>query len=425
MQGDETRGPEAPVTELRAARPLALRVLNKTGAALRRWGVPIVRLDSESLLQAARKSAGLSDFGHDRFREPLERLVESLESEAQLTILGRIIARRDLLRLLEGRLRHVDLRKQHREIEWERIERPLFILGMPRTGTSILHELLAQDPQNRVPMSWEVMFPFPPPETRTFHSDPRIAQVDQHLSGVDRLIPDFKKMHPMGARLPQECAAITQYEFASMIWHTSNRVPRYERWFENADARPVYEAHKRFLQMLQWKAPAERWVLKSPQHLWTLEALLAVYPDARIVQNHRDPLKVVASLVSLVCTLRSLAMEEVDPHEIGLDWTTRLAAGLDHAMRVRDEAKLPESQVLDVPFREFMADEIAMVRKIYEHFGIEYTAEAEKRMRTFLAANAADKHGRHSYDLSLGGLDVATERKRYAAYQSRFEIPSE
>jgi hypothetical protein len=269
------------------------------------------------------------------------------------------------------------------------------------------------------------MHPFPPPETRTFHSDPRIAQVDAHFSGIDRLLPDFKAMHPMGARLPQECVVITQHEFASMVWHTSNRVPSYQNWLDGADLRHVYESHKRWLQVLQWKAPAERWVLKSPGHLWALESLLAVYPDARIVQNHRDPLKVVASLVSLVCTLRSLATEEIDPHEIGRDWTQRLAAGLDHATRVRDEAKLPESQVFDVPFRAFMADEIAMVRKIYEHFGMQYTAEAERRMRAFLAANAADKHGRHTYDLSLGGLDEATERKRYAAYQQRFRIPSE
>jgi hypothetical protein len=413
------------MSEMRASQPFGLRVLNRTGAALRKLGVPLVRLDADSLLQSARKSASLTDFGHDSFRAPLERLVASLESEAQLTLLGRVIARRDLLRLLENRLRQVDLRKQHREINWERIERPLFILGLPRTGTSILHELMAQDPANRVPMTWEVMHPFPPPETRTFHSDPRIAQVDAHFSGIDRLLPDFKTMHPMGARLPQECVVITQHEFASMVWHTSNRVPSYQNWLDGADLRHVYESHKRWLQVLQWKAPAERWVLKSPGHLWALESLLAVYPDARIVQNHRDPLKVVASLVSLVCTLRSLATEEVDPHEIGRDWTQRLAAGLDHATRVRDEAKLPESQVFDVPFREFMADEIAMVRKIYQHFGMQYTAEAERRMRAFLAANAADKHGRHTYDLSLGGLDEATERKRYAAYQQRFAIPSE
>ena len=237
---------------MRALQPFGLRVLNRTGAALRKLGVPLVRLDADSLLQSARKRASLTDFGHDSFRAPLERLVASLESEAQLTLLGRVIARRDLLRLLENRLRQVDLRKQHREINWERIERPLFILGLPRTGTSILHELMAQDPANRVPMTWEVMHPFPPPETRTFHSDPRIAQVDAHFSGIDRLLPDFKAMHPMGARLPQECVVITQHEFASMVWHTSNRVPSYQNWLDGADLRHVYESHKRWLQVLQW-----------------------------------------------------------------------------------------------------------------------------------------------------------------------------
>jgi len=413
------------MSELRAARPLGLRLMNRAGAALRRIGVPLASLDADALLQAARRNTGLSDFGHDAFRAPLARLLASLERDAQLTLLGRVIARRDLVRLLENRLRQVELRKQHREIDGERIERPLFIVGLPRSGTSILHELMAQDPSNRVPMTWEVLHPFPPPEAATFDSDPRIAQVDAHFSGIDRLLPDFKTMHPMGARLPQECVAITQHEFASMVWHTTNRVPSYQNWLDGADLRWVYESHKRWLQVLQWKAPAERWVLKSPGHLWALEALLAVYPDARIVQTHRDPLKVVASLVSLVCTLRTLASDAIDPHEIGRDWTQRLAAGLDHATRVRDAAKLPDSQIFDVPFRAFMADEIAMVRKIYEHFGMEYTAEAERRMRNFLAQNAADKHGRHSYDLSLGGLDEPTERKRYAAYQERFAIPSE
>ncbi len=413
------------MSSLRAARPFGLRILNGTGAALRKLGLPLVRLDVESMLQAARKSTGLRDFGHDWFRGPLERLIDSLESEAQLTLLGRMLARRDLVRLLENRLRQVSLLAQHGEITSERVERPLFILGMPRTGTSILHELMAQDPANRVPMTWEVMHPIPPPQAATFATDPRIAQVDAHFSGIDRLLPDFKKMHPMGARLPQECVVITQHEFASMVWHTTNRVPSYQDWLDGADLRHVYESHKRWLQVLQWKAPAERWVLKSPGHLWALESLLAVYPDARIVQNHRDPLKVVASLVSLVCTLRSLGTDAVDPHEIGLDWTRRLAGGLEHATRARDAAKLPASQILDVPFREFMADEIAMVRQIYTHFGMDYTAEAERRMRAFLAQNAADKHGRHSYDLSLGGLDEATERKRFAAYQERFAIPSE
>jgi len=413
------------MSELRAARPLGLRVVNGLGGALRTVGLPIVSLDAERLLAGARRRAQLDDFGDDAFRDGLTRLVAALDAEAGLTILGRIVARTDLLRLLQNRLRLVDLRKQHAEIDRETIRAPIFILGLPRTGTSILHELLAQDPANRVPMTWEVMQPFPPPRRDTYETDPRIAEVDRHFAGIDRLIPDFKSMHPMGATLPQECVVITQHELASMVWHTQFRVPSYQAWLESADLRPVYEGHRRWLQYYQWAVPGQRWVLKSPGHLWALDALLAVYPDARIIQTHRDPVKVIASLVSLVCTLRSLGSDDIDPRAIAADWTARLADGLDRTMRIRDRAHLPADRVLDISLREFMKDEIAVVRRIYDHWGFALSAEAEARMRRFLAANRVDKHGRHTYALSLGGLDEATERRRYAAYQEHYAVPSE
>jgi len=411
------------VSELRAARPIGLRLLNGAGAALRGLGLPLLDLDPDALIARARRQTGLDDFGDDAFREPLARLTASLEDEARLTTLGRMIARSDFLRLLTNRLRVTDVRRRHPEIASGRIVRPLFILGLPRTGTSILHELLAQDPENRVPMTWEVMTPVPPPETATFERDPRIDEVERHFAGIDRLLPDFKSMHPMGARLPQECVAITQYELASLVWHTTHRVPSYQAWLDATDHRRLYAAHRRWLQYFQWKAPARHWVLKSPGHLWTLDALLAEYPDACIVQTHRDPLRVIASLVSLICTLRSIATDDIDPHEIGADWTVRLAAGLAHTMRVR--ASLPASQVFDVHFEEFMRDEIAMVRRLYAHVGRALSPEAEARMRRFLADNRADKHGRHTYRLALGGLDERTERRRYAEYQQHHQIPSE
>jgi hypothetical protein len=318
-----------------------------------------------------------------------------------------------------------DVRKRHPEIDAGAIRRPLFVLGLPRTGTSILHELLAQDPGSRVPMSWEVMHPFPPPERATFETDPRIEAVDRHLAGIDRLVPDFKKMHPMGARLPQECVALTAHDFASMLFHTTHDVPSYQRWLETADLRWVYASHRRQLQYLQWRCPAERWVLKSPGHLWALEALLAIYPDACIVQTHRDPLKVIASLVSLVTLLRSLASDRIAPLAIAADWTARLAAGLEHTMAVRARGLLPPERILDVAFGELVRDEIAMVRRIYAHFGMPLSAEAEARMRRFLAGNPADKHGRHTYTLAAAGLDPVAERRRYAAYQERFAVASE
>lgn len=405
--------------------PLPIRALNGVGGLLARTGLTLPSLDEDGLLARATRDTGLDDFGDDWFRTPLRRLLHAMETEASMTTLGRITARTDLLRLLTNRLRIEDTHRRHPEIAATPIRAPIVVVGLPRTGTSILHELLAQDPANRVPMSWEVMHPWPPPEQATCDTDPRIAAVDKHLAGVDLLIPGFKTMHPMGARLPQECVALMQYDFASMIWSTTHRVPSYQAWLGSADVRPLYRSHRRQLQYLQWRWPADRWVLKSPGHLWSLDALLAVYPDARIVQTHRDPLTVVASLTSLVAVLRRLASDTIDAHEIGTDWTTLLADGLERSMAARDQAALPASQLLDMHFADFIADEVGTVRRIYEHFGLELTADAEARMRRFLADNARDKHGRHRYSLRAAGLDVPTERRRYARYQERFGIPSE
>ena len=407
------------------ARPLGVRILNGVGRVVRGAGIPLLDLDADGLLARAVRKTGLDDFGDDRFRDSLGRLLDALEREASLTLLGRIIARTDLVRLLENRLRMTAAHARHPEIAAGKVEAPLVVVGLPRTGTSILHELLAQDPANRVPMTWEVMHPHPPPEQASYDTDPRIAAVDAQLAGVERLIPGFKRMHPMGATLPQECVALTAHDFASMIFTTTHRLPSYQAWLERTDLRWVYASHRRQLQYLQWKCPAERWVLKSPGHLWALDALLAEYPDARVIQTHRDPLRVVASLASLVALLRSMASDEIDRHAIGREWTELLARGLARATAVREGRSAGAPPVFDVHFAELMRDEIAMVRTIYAHFGLTLSSEAETRMRRFLAANPKDKHGAHRYTLADAGLDVTTERARYEAYQTRYAIASE
>ncbi|MGH7785232.1 MAG: sulfotransferase family protein [Candidatus Binatia bacterium] len=417
--------PTLPVTAPAPARPLGLRVFNRVGGSLRALGVPLVSLDERGLDARARKLTGLADFGDPAFREPLRALLDSFETEAALSMLGRVIARTDMVRLLVNRLYMADARRRHPEIAAGSIERPLFIVGLPRTGTTILHELMAQDPANRVPMTWEVMHVHPAPERATYDTDPRIAAVEQHLAGVDRLIPNFKSMHPMGARLPQECVAMTAHDFASMLFSTTHTVPSYQAWLDRADLGWVYASHRRQLQYLQWRCPAERWVLKSPGHLWSLAALLGEYPDARIVQTHRDPLKVVASLASLVALLRGMASDRIDRAAIGVEWTERLADGLRRFTDVRGRLLQDPSQVFDMHFPDFIRDEIGMVRRIYTHFGMQLSAEAETRMRRFLAANPKDKHGAHRYALADASLDVATERRRYAAYQQRFAIADE
>jgi hypothetical protein len=410
---------------VRPARPIGLRILNGMGGALRAAGWPLVRLDEASLLERATKTTGLTDFGTPAFRDPLRRLLDAFENEASLTTLGRLIARTDVVRLLENRLRMEETHKHHPEIAAGPIQKPIFIIGLPRTGTTILHELMAQDSCNRVPLTWEVYRPWPAPERRSYETDRRIAEIDKHFRGVDRIIPGFQAMHPMGARLPQECVALTAHDFATMIYHTTHNVPSYQAWLEQSDLRWVYQSHRRQLQYLQWRCAGERWVLKSPGHLWALDALLAVYPDARIVQTHRDPLKVIASLTSLITLLRSMASDRIEPRQIAEDWTRRLAAGLEESMRVRASGSLAERQVFDVHFTEFMHDEVGMVRRIYEYFGLQLSEEAEARMRRFLAANPKDKHGAHRYTLAQAGLDPAVERRRYASYQQHFGLVAE
>jgi hypothetical protein len=414
------------VSQYLPPRSYSVKAVNAVGRLLRAMGVSAARLDEGWLIARAARSTGLSDFGDEAFREPLQRLLRAYEEESHLTLVGRIIAQRDTLRTLENRLLLVDARKRHPEMAGAPIREPVFVVGLPRTGSTALHELLAQDPDNRVPMTWEVMWPCPFPEAASYRTDPRIAKANRYLRATDQLIPGFKKMHRMGAELPQECCMLMNHDFMSMQFHTSYRVPSFQDWMDRQDMTPVYASHRRQLQHLQLRCPAKRgWVLKSPQHLWSLDALLAVYPDARIVQTHRDPVKVAASLSSLVSLLRGMGSDRIDPREVGADWTRRLVEGLSRATAVRDRLEPGESRFCDVQFRDFLADPLETVRRIYSDFGMDLGGDAERRMRRFLELHPPNEHGRHEYTLRGAGLDLETERDRFEAYQKRFDISSE
>lgn len=405
--------------------PFAVRAANRLAGGLRAAGVPLARLDERSLLDAARRSTGLEDLGDGSCLEPLRLLIDSLEREAQLTWLGRTIARRELVRLLENRLRLVEDRRAHPEIAAEEIRRPVFVVGLPRTGSTILHDILAQDPANRVPLTWECMWPSPPPERDRFDTDPRIAECDAQFPGVDKLIPGFKAMHPMAARLAQECVVIFQHSFATPIFHNEFRVPTYADWIESCDWGPHYEFHRRQLQHLQWRCPGERWVLKSGGHMWGLEHMLATYPDARVVQTHRDPLKVAASFASLATLVRSMGSDDVDATEVAADWTPRLAKVMHHAIDVRDGGDHPDARFHDLQFETFVKDPFSAVERIYGEFELELSGDAADRMRAFIAANPQGKHGVHAYRASEYGLDPAVERQRFSRYIERFGVEVE
>jgi hypothetical protein len=405
--------------------PAPVRLMNGLGRAAARVGLQPVKLDADGLLARAQKNTGFSDFGGDKFRQPFHLLLEGLEREAHLTTMGRVVARADILRVLENRLGMVELFKQYPEILEQPVERPLFVVGPPRTGTTIFHDLLALDADNRVPLAWETSYPLPPPETVSYQTDARIAKVQADLERVDQLIPEFKKMHPMGAQRAQECVSITSHDFQSMIFDTQFRVPAYQDAVLASDMRSALQWHRRFLQVLQWKAPAERWVLKTPQHLWHLDYLLREYPDARIVQTHRDPVRVLISLSSLIATLRSLASDQVELAEIARSYAHWLAQGYERTIAFRQSGRLPPSQVVDLYFKDFIGDQLGTVRRAYEHFDIPFSDTTAAKMQSFLDDNPADKHGKHLYSFTDIGMDEAQLRELFRPYQEYFNIPSE
>jgi hypothetical protein len=368
----------------------------------------------------------LEDFGDPTWRDGLDRYVDALNREAHLHELGEQIVAGEIVEYLSNRLGILEWRKQHPEVADTDVVPPIVIVGQARTGTTILHDLLAQDPANRLPITWEVDSPLPPPETATFDTDPRIAASQALLEGVELVIPGFQAMHPMGALLPQECVRMTGGDFRSMIFPTQYRVPSYARWLiDEADMAPAYRYHRIFLQHLQSRHPAARWILKSPGHLWCLGALIDEYPNALMVQTHRDPLRIIASLSSLMSVLRRLGSDDISLPDIADEFAGYLVEGLDRSVTARTDGIIPADRVVDTQFRSFMADPFATIREIYEKLGLELTADAEQRMRAFLADNTTEKHGGHNYTWADTELDEGEWRAKTRRYQEYFGVESE
>jgi hypothetical protein len=386
----------------------------------------VTELSAKQLVETACETTGLDDFGADSWQVGLERLVDSLNTEAKLNELGDAIVRGELTGYLADRLQIVDYRRAHPEIGEQDVTPPIVIIGQGRTGTTILYDLLAQDPAARVPRTWEVDRPIPPPEPATYDNDPRIAEVDATLEGVDIVLPGFRAMHPMGARNAQECVRITASDFRSLIYGTQYRLPSYTQWVTHeADMALAYDWHRLFLQHLQARHPAERWVLKSPAHQWCIPQLVAEYPNALLVQTHRDPLRIIASLSSLVARLRSMASDDTSIAEAAADWADEILEGLDRSVTAREDGTVRPDRVVDVQFADFMANPFTTIRRVYELLGLEPTATAEGRMRAYLEQNPQDKYGGHKYTFSETGLDEGPLRAKARRYQEYFDVPSE
>ena len=368
---------------------------------------PNIALNAETLLQKAATQTGLSDFGDDAFLEPYELLLKSLRDEARLNTQGVIMLQRTILRLLVNRLLTEQAFAANPEMAETPIERPLYILGFPRTGTTLLHSLLACDPASRWLRLWEGLHPAPAPES--LQDDPRIATTRDWVAGFEKLVPNLARAHKLIATGPEECLWLIEHTFADLIFELRAHVPSYSKWLVEHEADELsYRYYRRQLQMLGWKCRGNHWICKAPRHLPGLGGLLSVFPDARIVQTHRCAESVLPSICSLCEITQSAASDTVDKTAIGAHWQQRLLEIERRSGEVR--AAADPAQVLDVQYADLVANPIDTVQRIYEYHSYDYSAEFENRMKQWLADNRQHKHGAHRYSLEEYGLDAETVR---------------
>jgi len=399
--------------------------LNALGRNLGDDGRSLVPLDEATVLAAARAATRLEDFGDDWFRAPLAKLLGALESEARLTLLGRLFARSEIQRILQNRLRVEQWIRVHREVLAERIEAPIFVTGLGRSGTTLLHELLMQDPANRVPLLWETFYSIPPPEAGSWTSDPRVRAADLEITLMDAAIPAMTGMHENAGDLPTECIFFFAHQLATDMFTGEFHVPSYTLWLHSQDLAPLYAYHRRMLQLLQSRHRGERWVLKAPSHLGQLPALFREYPDARVVITHRDPLRVIGSLCNLMAALHWMRSDHVDYDAIVRAMSFGFPFLCERVMKQRDAGEVPGDRIHDVLYTELVRDPVGSVAALYARWGRRLAPEAEARMRSYLADRRHGRRGGHDYAFETTGLERDAERTKYAAYLARYVVPLE
>ncbi|WP_380872323.1 putative sulfotransferase [Sphingomonas sp. DBB INV C78] len=386
----------------------------------------IVPLDAENLIETARRRTGLSEFGENDWREPFEILTRSLDDDADLHLFGRIMTRNELLNLLEARLRVEHAYRLHPEIDDEVIDAPVIITGLGRSGTSILFELLSQDSQFGVPSSWEAMFPCPPPETETYRSDPRAEAAHHLLTQWGRAAPPWQAMHESGGWIPAECVAVYEASFRSDNMPSKAPMASYSMWLASADMTPALEYYRRVLKLLQWRNPRRHWLLKSPSHLGYLPTLFNVFPDARLVVTHRDPIKANASITNMLATL--YWMRSNQPFDVmafeALMTPEATAARLNQLIDWVESGAVPASQIFASRYADLINDPEGAISGLYERMGITLDAGAAAAMESYLEGKPKGKFGAHKYGVGEDA-EVRHQRDLYSRYQQRFDVPDE
>jgi hypothetical protein len=383
-------------------------------------------LDYEGVLRDARERTGLSDFGDGAFREPLRRLLEGLEDEADLNAQGRAIQRERIVGFLVTHLQFESYWKRYPEIERERIAAPVVIIGLGRTGTTMLQRLLAANPRFYSTLWWEARFPVPFPGESLEDPTQRIARARAEVRMMYETIPDLEAMHPVDAMAADEEILLLEQSFYSSTPEAFAKLTKFAAWLDAQDQTPGYRYLERLLKFLQWQkrrrgVTGERWLLKSPHHIHYTDVLLSVFPDARIVQTHRDPVYTIPSWASLNYNLWRQGSDRADPLEAGRHWNEKMATGMKRCMRVRDAGN--RDRFLDLDYREIADRPLAAVQRVYDFIGWELTPQARAATEAWLAANGREKRPPHDYTLEMFGFTEAGLREQYREYIARFIRP--
>ncbi len=374
---------------------------------------------SEQVLMAeAAASTGLSDFGDTHFVEGLKTLLRAYDEEARLNDFGRMAVRYELLGILSARLSLIEEWKRHASALTATVKRPLFVLGLPRTGTSALHDLLAEDPRHQVLEYFMAASPRPRTVGPVADDDPRLVAARRELDGLYALDPGLRALHDMRADGPEECRHLFRHHLTDDTFDSMAAVPSYTAWFRSQSMAPAYDWHRKALALVQSTAPDRRWVLKYPAHLRNLAELFRAYPDACVVQTHRDPVDVLPSLCTLIYRLRVLYSDHADPYAVGrwqLDMWSHI---LEQSMAFRREHDA--AQFHDMHFDDFQRDPVAAIRSIHSRFGDTLDEASTERIRAYRAAHPPGRYGRQVYRLEDYGLTAEMVRERFAPYREAF-----
>ncbi|MGO9031190.1 sulfotransferase family protein [Mycobacterium sp.] len=375
--------------------------------------------DADELEAGACAATGLEDFGSSYYREGLERIAEALNTEADLNDLGRVIQHATVSNALIQRLKVEDTYRQHPEIDDQVIGGPVFVIGLPRTGTTAVSQLVAADPQFRSLRMWESQAPTPPPESATQETDPRIAQAEAGLKMLDDMFPLMKTMYNSEATAPTECQDLMGMSFRTFHFDGAVRAPGYLAWVMDCDMRETYTFHRRVLRLLQWHCPPVLWHLKTPVHMFALDALVEAYPNAKFLWSHRDPAKVMGSVCSLIQYVRSWSSDRNDAKELGAEQVDCWVEGVRRAMDFR--SRTGDDRFADVSFADLQSDPVGTLQTSYERLGLSFTDATSASVNQWAETHQPGSRGAHDYDLADYGLTPDSVRERFADYLARYD----